>query len=48
MKKRLFTVLLALCLVFALGTVTALADDAVASIGSTQYESLEAAVNAAN
>lgn len=27
MKKRLFTVVLALCLVFALGTVTALADD---------------------
>ena len=39
MKKRLLTVLLALCLVFALGIVTALADDGVAQIGSQTYSS---------
>lgn len=42
MKKRILTVLLAVCLVFALGTVTALADDpAVAEDGV--YTSLPAA-----
>lgn len=43
MKKRLLTVLLAVCLVFALGTVTALADDGVAQIGSQTYSSLSEA-----
>ena len=43
MKKRLRTVLLALCLVFALGIVTALADDGVAQIGSQTYSSLSEA-----
>ena len=40
MKKRLLTVLLAVCLVLALGTVTALADDAVV----TDVEQLESAI----
>ena len=43
MKKRLFTVLLAVCLVLALGTVSALADDdtPVVQIGNETYTSLE-------
>ena len=44
MKKRLLTVLLAVCLVLALGTVTAMADDAVvAQIGDTTYNTLNSA-----
>ena len=44
MKKRLLTVLLAVCLVVALGTVTAMADDAVvAQIGDTTYDTLSSA-----
>ena len=44
MKKRLLTVLLAVCLVLALGTVSALADDAVvAQIGDTTYNTLNSA-----
>ena len=44
MKKRLLTVLLAVCLVLALGTVSALADDAVvAQIGDTTYDTLSSA-----
>ena len=54
MKKRILTVLLAVCLVFALGTVSALADESdaatepsyVAKIGNQQYESLKDAVRA--
>lgn len=46
MKKRILTVLLAVCLVFALGTVTALADDTVAKIGDTPYTDLSTAFNA--
>lgn len=54
MKKRILTVLLAVCLVFALGTVSALADESdaatepsyVAQIGNQQYESLKEAVSA--
>ena len=47
MKKRLLTVLLAVCLVLALGTVSALADDAVASFGGTEYNTLQEAIDAA-
>ena len=47
MKKRLLTVLLAVCLVIALGTVTAWADDAVASVNGTEYSSLQDAIDAA-
>ena len=47
MKKRLLTVLLAVCLVLALGTVTAMADDAVASVGGTEYSTLQGAIDAA-
>ena len=47
MKKRLLTVLLAVCLVLALGTVTAMADDAVASVGGTEYSTLQEAIDAA-
>ncbi len=47
MKKRLLTVLLAVCLVLALGTVSALADDAVASVGGTEYSTLQKAIDAA-
>lgn len=54
MKKRILTVLLAVCLVFALGTVSALADESdaatepsyVAQIGNQQYKSLKDAVSA--
>lgn len=46
MKKRILTVLLAVCLVFALGTVSALADDPVAKIGDTPYTDLSEAFNA--
>lgn len=54
MKKRILTVLLAVCLVFAMGTVSALADESdaatepsyVAQIGNQQYESLKEAVRA--
>ena len=46
MKKRILTVLLVVCLVFALGTVSALADDPVAKIGDTPYTDLSAAFNA--
>lgn len=46
MKKRILTVLLAVCLVFALGTVSALADDTVAKIGDTPYTDLSTAFNA--
>lgn len=45
MKKRILTVLLAVCLVFALGTVTALADENVAEVNGTGYPTLEAAFN---
>lgn len=45
MKKRILTVLLAVCLVFALGTVSALADDTVAKIGDTPYTDLSTAFN---
>lgn len=50
MKKRILTVLLAVCLVFALGTVSALAADegegtVVAKIGDNEYTSLQDAVN---
>ena len=46
MKKRLLTVLLAVCLVIALGTVTAAADDEtpVARIGDETYTSLDNAM----
>ncbi len=47
MKKRLLTVLIAVCLVVALGTVTALADDVVASVGGTEYSTLQEAIDAA-
>ena len=47
MKKRLLTVLIAVCLVLAMGTVTALADDAVASVGGTKYSTLQEAIDAA-
>lgn len=47
MKKRLLTVLLAVCLVLALGTVTAMADDAVASVGGKEYSTLQEAIDAA-
>ncbi len=47
MKKRLLTVLLAVCLVVALGTVTAMADDAVASFGGEEYGTLQEAIDAA-
>ena len=40
MKKRLLTVLLAVCLVLALGTVSALADDTVV----TDIDGLKSAV----
>ena len=44
MKKRLLTVLLVVCLVVALGTVTAMADDTVvAQIGDTTYDTLSSA-----
>ncbi len=48
MKKRILTVLLVVCLVFALGTVSALADegDPVAKIGETPYTDLSTAFNA--
>ncbi|HIS72631.1 MAG TPA: hypothetical protein IAD43_06895, partial [Candidatus Scatomorpha pullicola] len=47
MKKRLLTVLLAVCLVLALGTVSALADDdtPVVQIGNETYTSLEEVMN---
>lgn len=50
MKKRILTVLLAVCLVFALGTVTALADEetdttVVAKIGNEEYSSLAEAIS---
>ena len=47
MKKRLLTVLLAVCLVLALGTVSALAVDTVASFGGTEYSTLQEAIDAA-
>ena len=48
MKKRLLTVLLAVCLVVALGTVTAMADEGdVASIGSDTFNTVQQAINAA-
>ena len=57
MKKRLLTVLLAVCLVVALGTVTAWAEngecyggedcDHEASIGNIHYDTLQGAINAA-
>ena len=47
MKRRVLTVLLAVCLVLALGTVTAFADETVATVNGTDYESLEAAIGAA-
>ena len=47
MKKRLLTVLLAVCLVLALGTVSALADDAVASFGGRECSTLQEAIDAA-
>lgn len=53
MKKRILTVLLAVCLVFALGTVSAWADDSseptensVARVDGLYYDSLADAVNA--
>ncbi len=59
MKKRILTVLLAVCLVFALGTVSALADLSAdcaggdncnheAAIGTTHYDTLSEAIAAAN
>ena len=60
MKKRILTVLLAVCLVFALGTVSALAADSSddcaggdscnheAAIGATHYDTLGEAITAAN
>ena len=58
MKKRILTVLLAVCLVFALGTVSALAasenpcNDSLcnhdAAIGATHYDTLGEAITAAN
>lgn len=59
MKKRILTVLLAVCLVFALGTVSALADFSAdcaggdscnheAAIGTTHYDTLSEAIAAAN
>ena len=47
MKKRLLTVLIAVCLVLSLGTVTAMADDAVASVGGKEYSTLQEAIDAA-
>ena len=48
MKKRLLTALMAVCLVFALGTVTALADDGdVAQVGDNTYATLQKAIDAA-
>lgn len=57
MKKRILTVLLAVCLVFALGTVTALADGEncpggttckhEAAIGETHYDTLGEAISQA-
>ena len=47
MKKRLLTVLIAVCLVLALGTVSALADDTVASFGGTEHSTLQEAIDAA-
>ena len=44
MKRRVLTVLLAVCLVFSLGTVTAFADDEdtpVAQIGDTTYNTCQ-------
>ena len=40
MKKRIFTVLLAVCLVFALGTVTALADESNFRLELTPWDSV--------
>ena len=40
MKKRLLTVLLAVCLVFALGTVTALADESDFRLELTPWDSV--------
>ena len=48
MKKRLLTVLLAVILVMALGTIAAFADDEpVASVNGTEYGTLQAAIDAA-
>ena len=49
MKKRILTALLVVCLVFALGTVTALADEetdttVVAKIGNDEYSTLAEAI----
>ena len=49
MKRRVLTVLLAVCLVFSLGTVTAFADDEdtpVAQIGDTTYNTIDEALSA--
>lgn len=51
MKKRILTVLLAVCLVFALGTVGALADGestTTAAEGIDTYNELQAAINSAS
>lgn len=50
MKKRILTALLVVCLVFALGTVTALADEetdttVVAKIGNEEYSTLAEAIS---
>ena len=48
MKKRLLTVLLAVCLVVALGTVTAMADDdPVATVNGTKHYTLNDVLTAA-
>ena len=48
MKKRILTMLLAVCLVLALGTVSALADgNDVAQIGDTGYVTIADALQAA-
>ena len=47
MKKRLLTVLLAVCLVLALGTVSAMADDPVATVNGTKHYTLNDVLTAA-
>lgn len=48
MKRKLCSVLLALCMVLTLLPVSAMAEDAVAQIGNQTYSTLQEAVNAAD
>jgi len=48
MKKRLLSILLALCMVVSLFTVTAFAAEPVAEINGTPYSTLQAAIDAVN